>query len=1403
MAILPPPSRPEDPQLTAARQRVVALEADLGNLRKGMVQQLTSAGKLLKAVFSIDQEYFGGRFRGAQKSDAVDPLRDLAIATQVAEAVSEELQGASAFADSPLLRDAIADLLQTFEMLRDASVEQERAAIAAVGLPIKPEAFKARIYPENNPLACLKEATDFTRQVVTKVNEVRDRFTGLKMMLEEAERARAEAEGAVTPVNVDQIVGQVADELRRTQSDLTVLSERFSADTHLHEQALAALRSELEHAREEAIAEGERRRADRAELRSLAAEVSRQAARIAPDDDLEISLAVLREAIDDNHDTASLAAATEAVVLDWIRVSDAAQAQARIAGLDEIQTATTTQATTHEAHQRDAEQTLRSEREASQRQLAAAISDRDRLKTDLDRASADLTSARAAASLAATQATQQAEQALAAAKRATDERAQALAQLRAEYDQLKTDCAGQLASSGNAGRELATLREQYAAAERQLSEQTGNLTKAEQRTFGLTVARDTAIKAKTAVDEELAKATRSLADALAQTEALRSERDRLKTDLDRNATHAGDAGKELTTLRGQLTTVEGQLKIQLATSAAYEKQAAELSESRELLAKAKDKAEQNLAAVQLELAEQAKVLVTARVDNERLKTELAKATAIAHEAGKELASMRGQLTKTEERLASQTGAIAASEKRASELIHARDAALAAQTMTGQQLAAAQHAAAEQSKILEISQRECARLASEMTQAVSGAAASASQDIAAWQERLTQAESALQIQMETAREQLVEIVAVRDAALADKADSDAALMAARSELHARSDEWAAARSALECQAADRERVGSAAAVAAAQTEQELAALREQLAEALRQVQAHAAALADHELSTVALAQAQDEAQASAAASCSAAQAAAQAEAERQGLELETLRGKYADSEQQIRVLESHAAGAAEALRQRDAAAGEWAERLRSTQTLTEQIQNELDQVRSQAADLASEHAKVSANLEYTAVRERQLEQELVKMRAERQDLTNRLDALRKSQDSAVGQVQAELQDLRSRIDGAETAARDATTERDRLAGEAAALGERAGQWEKDLARLAAESQSLHEQHAEAAAERDRLSKRLADVDVERVELRAAAEAAEAKQRELAQETERQRIAEQEARRAEVDATSRAQRLTGDLTVVREKLGELLKSRDQIASRESRLAEIEQRLTGERDAALATADKVVAERDRLKNFLDQVRAEQADLDHRREAQEAQATARLTETGRQLSELRQASARLVSENERLQAEAARLTEAEKRRPNTGSWSKRLQESLAAIDDARKRADEAERITEEHRQLIANLESRLARQQQAEVNLKEQVADLDEQGRQTDISAQRITDLEHNLDELRSRLDQSEQAKRDQRRKFENVLVAAREAVGRAKELQERSDADDRVIIADLLREVKDLRMKTGTMS
>lgn len=319
--------RSDDPALAAATKRVVTLEADINNLRKGMVQQLTVSGKLLKAVFALDNDYFGQRFQNqAKDQDNIDPFRDLTVATQVVEAVSEELQGASAFADSPVLRDGIANLITALESARSVATEMDKTGTASVGLPVKAEAMKARTFPENNPPGCLAEAAGSVHDLVTLMRRTRDRFSAMKLMMQEAERARSEAEDAVTPVNAEKIAAAITDELKSVQHDLTTTRAQLMSTLDSHAQSVKTVRAELERARREAAAESESRRTDRAEARSLAAEIARLVGdSLTPgeSDDLEITLAVLRESLTEDQELSALAAATEGVVVDWVRVSNA------------------------------------------------------------------------------------------------------------------------------------------------------------------------------------------------------------------------------------------------------------------------------------------------------------------------------------------------------------------------------------------------------------------------------------------------------------------------------------------------------------------------------------------------------------------------------------------------------------------------------------------------------------------------------------------------------------------------------------------------------------------------------------------------------------------------------------------------------------------------------------------------------------------------------------------------------------------------------------------------------------------------------------------------------------------------------------------------------------------------
>ena len=323
-----------DPALAVATKRIVSLEADITNLRKGMVQQLTLSGKLIKAVFALDDDYFGGRFQAQQNQDSPDPFRDFTVATKVVEAISEEVQGASAFADSPVLRDGIANLITALEATRGVALEMEKSGIEAVGLPMKPGGIKARQFPENNPPGCLAEAAGSVHDLSAMMANTRDRFSGMRMLMNEAERARTEAENVVTPVNVEKIATAITDELKKVQQELKTTRAQLMATLDSHALKEKSLRAELERARREAAVEVDTRKADRAEARSLAAEIARQIENAMPagsSDDLEITLSVLREALSEDQDIAALAAATEGVVVDWVRLTSEQAAKAAAA----------------------------------------------------------------------------------------------------------------------------------------------------------------------------------------------------------------------------------------------------------------------------------------------------------------------------------------------------------------------------------------------------------------------------------------------------------------------------------------------------------------------------------------------------------------------------------------------------------------------------------------------------------------------------------------------------------------------------------------------------------------------------------------------------------------------------------------------------------------------------------------------------------------------------------------------------------------------------------------------------------------------------------------------------------------------------------------------------------------
>ncbi len=319
------------PELVILSKKLAQAQAEYDNLRTSMVQQVTNFRRLVKAIFELDNGYFGGRFQ-AQEANASQqtPQLDLVVALQVVEAVSDELQGATAFADSPLLRDQVANLVSAVDSLRDIAIEADRAANSAVGLKAgSANPFPARTFPEHNPLACLTEAVGFLRDLQGLVGMLKDRVGALVLMAQEADEARNEAEVAtanlVSSRSADKISASLAAELDARDQEVAALRQVSLQGQEAHAEEIRRIRTEirtrLDAAQETIDRERELRRSDHAEVCSLAAEIQRLAEtdpETSASDDLDITLGVLRDALaDPAADLDVVTGAAEGVLTAW------------------------------------------------------------------------------------------------------------------------------------------------------------------------------------------------------------------------------------------------------------------------------------------------------------------------------------------------------------------------------------------------------------------------------------------------------------------------------------------------------------------------------------------------------------------------------------------------------------------------------------------------------------------------------------------------------------------------------------------------------------------------------------------------------------------------------------------------------------------------------------------------------------------------------------------------------------------------------------------------------------------------------------------------------------------------------------------------------------------------------
>ena len=326
------------PELVVLSKKLNQSQAEYDSLRSSMVQQVSNFRKLVKAIFDLDDGYFGGRFQSQEGTDSKSPQQDLAMALQVVEAISDELQGASAFADSPLLRDQVANLIAAVEDLRTVSIETDRSATQALsfaGVSAAGATFPARTFPENNPLACLTEAVGFLRDLQGLVARLKDRVGALVLLAQEADEARNEAEAATANVvesrSADKIAGSLSAELSARDTELSALRSHSIKEQETHAAEIRKIRGEIREkiteAQESVAREAELHRSDIAEARGLVSEIERLAGsdpESASSDDLDITLGVLRDALNadvsDEGSLSSLMAAADAVLSQWARL---------------------------------------------------------------------------------------------------------------------------------------------------------------------------------------------------------------------------------------------------------------------------------------------------------------------------------------------------------------------------------------------------------------------------------------------------------------------------------------------------------------------------------------------------------------------------------------------------------------------------------------------------------------------------------------------------------------------------------------------------------------------------------------------------------------------------------------------------------------------------------------------------------------------------------------------------------------------------------------------------------------------------------------------------------------------------------------------------------------------------
>ncbi len=754
--------RPVPPEVGVLLKQKSQLEGDLANLRKGMVQQLNASARLLKCLFAIDEARFGGRYQ-AERTGERSHHGDLLVATAVVEALQQDLP-ASGEGDRANLGGALQATLSAARDLASAISSTEAAAHAAAGMPGSPTLLTGRDYPLDDPSHCLGELAGFLGDVKQACLRLKDRVQALALMVIEAEAARASDQHPAISRTAEEIAGDVATLLREREQELHEVRRQAIEDqeraANLLDRATTDYEQHVLLAREQAAREADLRQAAIAEIRSLAAEIQRLASddpEAIGNDDLDITLGVLRESLSEDGEIETLVPAAESVLVGWSEL--VLKRQERM------------------AQERDHWKQKAEQHDAADR---AASVERDDLRRALKAAEEQRTTASASARSATDhdrqvgEIKQEIERERAEAQRQRTGRVEAETRAQAAMERAR-------AAESTAKTLEAAVREAQAkvdAAERRVQQvQSGSESERRANEAELIAAREAAEaaanQARTDADAARREAEEAAAAAQAAADAARASTEQLKaesSDHARTRVQLNEVQRAMTSFQKQLESVQQARDAAVQQASAAEARMVALIAARESADRARAAGESErqdlatrLADLERRLSSSDRERLAALQEREQLRATL---TGAQLEAAKQMKARDAALAEREAAMAEREAAYAE-----------REAAMAARQAAAAERDAAKRSSTEAAHQLTLIQAERDRLAKDL----SSTSERARIEAAALQRKATEQGQALEQSLEQCRTRLAEAEARLNRAQ-DQAEraSDRAALAERTQ-----------------------------------------------------------------------------------------------------------------------------------------------------------------------------------------------------------------------------------------------------------------------------------------------------------------------------------------------------------------------------------------------------------------------------------------------------------------------------------------------------------------------------------------------------------------------------------------------------------------------------------------------